>query len=86
MPEGLAATFWWIPVTLFAALAQTGRNAAQRSLTGSLGTWAAMPQDATREYALSVYSGVFTQMMWIGLVAGALLFAATPLLKRLTRG
>ena len=41
MPEGLAATFWWIPVTLFAALAQTGRNAAQRSLTGSLGTWAA---------------------------------------------
>ena len=44
-----------------------------------------MPQDATREYALSVYSGVFTQMMWIGLVAGALLFAATPLLKRLTR-
>ena len=45
-----------------------------------------MPQDATREYALSVYSGVFTQMMWIGLVAGALLFAATPLLKRLTRG
>ena len=43
-------------------------------------------QRAYREYALSVYSGVFTQMMWIGLVAGALLFAATPLLKRLTRG
>ena len=55
-------------------------------IAGRLGTWAAMPQDATREYALSVYSGVFTQMMWIGLVAGALLFAATPLLKRLTRG
>ena len=54
-------------------------------IAGRLGTWAAMPQDATREYALSVYSGVFTQMMWIGLVAGALLFAATPLLKRLTR-
>jgi drug/metabolite transporter (DMT)-like permease len=28
----------WITVTLFAALAQTGRNAAQRHLTGPLGT------------------------------------------------
>jgi drug/metabolite transporter (DMT)-like permease len=28
----------WIPVTLWAALAQTLRNAAQRSLTGELGT------------------------------------------------
>lgn len=28
----------WIPITLFAALAQTVRNAAQRSLVGDLGT------------------------------------------------
>ena len=41
MTAATLATFWWIPVTLFAALAQTGRNAAQKSLTGSLGTWAA---------------------------------------------
>ena len=41
MTSTTLATFWWIPVTLFAALAQTGRNAAQKSLTGSLGTWAA---------------------------------------------
>ena len=32
---------WWILVVLFAALAQTGRNAAQRSLTASTGTWGA---------------------------------------------
>ncbi|MBO9677679.1 MAG: DMT family transporter [Acidovorax sp.] len=31
----------WVPVVLFAALAQTVRNAAQRSLTGALGTTAA---------------------------------------------
>ncbi len=35
--------------------------------------------------ALATYTGVFTSMMWIGLVAGGLLFLATPLLKRLTR-
>ena len=28
----------WVPVVLFAALAQTVRNAAQRSLTAELGT------------------------------------------------
>ncbi len=54
-------------------------------IAGRLGTWAAIPHDASRELALSVYAGVFTKMMWIGLVAGALLFLATPLLKRLTR-
>ncbi len=54
-------------------------------IAGRLGTWAAIPPDASREMALSVYAGVFTSMMWIGLAAGALLFLATPLLKRLTR-
>jgi drug/metabolite transporter (DMT)-like permease len=32
------AAWLWIPVTIWAALAQTLRNAAQRSLTGELGT------------------------------------------------
>src|ERR1700754_1277998 len=31
----------WIPFTITAALAQVGRNAMQRSLTGPLGTWGA---------------------------------------------
>ena len=41
MTASTLATWWWIPITLFAALAQTGRNAAQKSLTGSLGMWPA---------------------------------------------
>ena len=32
---------WWIALVVFAAVAQTARNAAQRSLTAELGTWAA---------------------------------------------
>ena len=55
-------------------------------IAGRLGTWAAIPHDATRKMALATYTDVFTSMMWIGLVAGGLLFVATPLLKRLTRG
>ncbi|KRG77321.1 hypothetical protein ABB30_07380 [Stenotrophomonas ginsengisoli] len=54
-------------------------------IAGRLGTWAAVPHDASREMALATYSSVFTSMMWIGLVAGAALFVVTPLLKRLTR-
>ena len=39
VPTELAiAEWWWIPITLWAALAQTIRNAAQRSLTAELGT------------------------------------------------
>ncbi|MFT4194172.1 DMT family transporter [Ottowia sp.] len=41
MTAATLATLGWIPVALFAALAQTGRNAAQKSLTASLGTWPA---------------------------------------------
>ena len=33
----------WIPVTIWAAFAQTVRNAAQRSLTAELGTLGATP-------------------------------------------
>ena len=54
-------------------------------IAGRLGTWAAIPPEASREMALATYTGVFTSMMWIGLVAGGLLFLVTPLLKRLTR-
>ena len=40
--DGAAVWTWlWIPVVVFAAAAQTVRNAAQRSLTSSLGTWSA---------------------------------------------
>ncbi|PAT39825.1 hypothetical protein CK623_08205 [Vandammella animalimorsus] len=39
MPESLQHLAWlWIPITLFAALAQTVRNTAQRSLIQELGT------------------------------------------------
>lgn len=37
-PELSAAAWLWIPVTIWAAFAQTVRNAAQRSLTAELGT------------------------------------------------
>lgn len=32
---------WWVLLVVFAAIAQTARNAAQRSLTSELGTWPA---------------------------------------------
>jgi POT family proton-dependent oligopeptide transporter len=58
-------------------------------IAGRLGTWAAIEPDAAGKYdhaaALNLYAEVFTDMMWIGVVAGALLLLATPLLKRLTR-
>jgi POT family proton-dependent oligopeptide transporter len=54
-------------------------------IAGRLGTWAAMAPNTPVPQALGMYSDVFTKMMWIGLAAGALLFLATPLLKRLTR-
>jgi POT family proton-dependent oligopeptide transporter len=58
-------------------------------IAGRLGTWATIEPDASGKYdvpaALALYTDVFTQMMWIGIAAGGLLFVATPLLKRLTR-
>ena len=58
-------------------------------IAGRLGTWAAVEPRADGSYdvaaALNLYAEVFTDMMWIGVAAGALLFLATPLLKRLTR-
>ena len=58
-------------------------------IAGRLGTWAAVEPDASGNYdvgaALALYSDVFTDMMWIGVVAGVLLLLVTPLLNRLTR-
>jgi drug/metabolite transporter (DMT)-like permease len=39
--NGASWAWLWVPVVVFAAAAQTVRNAAQRSLTSSLGTWPA---------------------------------------------
>src|SRR5262245_50391423 len=41
MTGEVVANWWWIPITVWAAFAQTIRNAAQRSLTAELGTWGA---------------------------------------------
>src|SRR5262245_30284020 len=37
----IAASWLWIPITLWAALAQTLRNTALRQLTSAVGTWGA---------------------------------------------
>ncbi len=54
-------------------------------IAGRMGTWAAIPPEATQAEALAVFADVFTKMMWIGLGAGVLMFLATPVLKRLVR-
>ncbi len=41
MADGVQGESWWVLLVVFAAAAQTARNAAQRSLTSELGTWAA---------------------------------------------
>ena len=42
MPEQFASlTWWWVPLTIFAAAAQTVRNSAQRNLTQQVGTLSA---------------------------------------------
>ncbi|RYY52492.1 MAG: EamA/RhaT family transporter, partial [Comamonadaceae bacterium] len=39
MPTSAASLAWiWVPIVFWAALAQTARNAAQRSLVASAGT------------------------------------------------
>ena len=58
-------------------------------IAGRMGTWAAIEPEADGSFsaakALAVYADVFTNMMWIGLAAGVLMFLATPVLKRLMR-
>ena len=59
-------------------------------IAGRMGTWAAIEPEAdgsiSTAKALAVYGDVFTDMMWIGLAAGLLMFALTPVLKRLMKG
>ena len=58
-------------------------------IAGRFATFAAIEPAAdgsiTPAMALGVYAPFFTQMMWIGVIAGGLMFLATPLLNRLTR-
>jgi len=58
-------------------------------IAGRFATFAAIEPAAdgsiTAAMALEVYGPFFTQMMWIGVIAGGLMFIATPLLNRLTR-
>ncbi|HBD19369.1 MAG TPA: MFS transporter [Arenimonas sp.] len=58
-------------------------------IAGRMGTWAAIEPEAdgsiSSAKALVVYGDVFTDMMWIGLAAGVLMFALTPVLKRLMK-
>lgn len=50
-----------------------------------MGTWAAIPPEASQTEALATYTDVFTRMMWIGLAAAAVMFLLTPVLNRLVR-
>ena len=58
-------------------------------IAGRLGTLAEVAPGAdgviSAAEALAVYAPFFTQMMWIGLGAGGLMFLASPLLNRLLR-
>ena len=58
-------------------------------IAGRFGTWAAIEPNADGSIdtvkALAVYADVFGNLMWIGLVAGALMLLVAPLLNRLTR-
>ena len=67
----LSITWAWIPVTLGAALAQTLRNAAQRSLTGDLGALGAT--------LVRFLYGLPFALAWLGVAwAGFAEFAAWP--------
>jgi drug/metabolite transporter (DMT)-like permease len=52
----------WVPVTIWAAVAQTLRNAAQRSLTGTLGTLGAT--------LVRFLYGLPFAALWLGIVRG----------------
>ncbi len=58
-------------------------------IAGRMGTWASIEPNADGSFdvarSLQVYSSVFSDMMWIGLAAGVLMFVLTPMLKRLMR-
>jgi POT family proton-dependent oligopeptide transporter len=58
-------------------------------IAGRLGTWASIEPNADgsidKVKALGVYADVFSDMMWIGVMAGIALLVVSPLLNRLTR-
>lgn len=55
-------------------------------LAGRFGTWAAIEPNADGSIdvprALETYGAVFADLMWIGLISGAVMLVLTPLLKR----
>src|ERR1700722_13398335 len=61
----------WIPITVFAAFAQTVRNAAQRHLTAELGTLGAT--------LVRFLYGLPFALLWLALVAELGGFALPPL-------
>lgn len=79
--------FLWIPVTLAAALAQTGRNAAQRGLTERLGTLGAT--NVRFLYGLPFACAFLVLALWASgaplptLTPGALTFAALGALAQI---
>jgi len=58
-------------------------------IAGRFGTWAAIEPNADgtidKVKALAVYEGVFSDMMWIGVISGGIMLAVSPLLVRLAR-
>jgi drug/metabolite transporter (DMT)-like permease len=65
----MAALSWaWIPITITAALAQTLRNAAQRSLTGELG---ALGATLVRFLYGLPFAGLWLFIAWLGFAGGA---------------
>ncbi len=59
-------------------------------IAGRFGTWAAITPRSDGSFdtaaALMVYSDVFIQLMWIGIVAGVVMLALTPWMKRASQG
>ncbi|ANY61640.1 DMT family transporter [Comamonas aquatica] len=63
MSESLVSWMWlWVPITLFAALAQTVRNTAQRSLTQQLGT---LPATLVRFLYGLPFAAVFLLLLYV---------------------
>lgn len=63
MTESIVSWSWlWVPFTLFAALAQTIRNTAQRSLTQQLGT---LPATLVRFVYGLPFAAVFVALLYI---------------------
>src|SRR5580704_16021312 len=75
----MTALSWaWIPITLGAALAQTLRNAAQRSLTGSLG---ALGATLVRFLYGLPFAAIWLLVAWLGFAgAGAWPVITVPFL------